>query len=260
MTFENRYGRVRRHFPVLAYLLTLGLVACGSPAKVGLPDEEAMAERDLRRIDLSELPVPVTRIVSGDTLRVLRQSPTPISKSEPTMFLVRPDGKFAYPNVGLVQAVGRTPEQVANEITEKLSGIYRYPLVAVNIANGSGNRVFVGGAVAKPTNIDVSAPTSLEQAILDAGGLQAAADGEHVALLRIGEDNLYQVYFIDYARLLDDPSRQRRLLLQRGDVVFAPKSDLGNAIEVVDLYFRQLIPFSKSVGLGLSYFSYGYIQ
>lgn len=260
MTFENRYGLVSRYFPVLAFLLILDLVACGSPAKVGLPDEAAMAERDLRRIDLSELPVPVTRIVSGDTLRIARQTATSNPKSDPTVFVVRPDGNFSYPNVGLVKAAGHTPEQVAREITEKLGEIYRYPMVAVNIVSGSGNRVFVGGAVAKPTNIDVSAPTSLEQAILDAGGLQAAADGEHVALLRIGEDNLYQVYFIDFGRLLDDPARRQRLMLQRGDVVFAPKSDLGNAIEVVDLYFRQLIPFSKSVGLGLSYFSYGYIQ
>ena len=43
------------------------------------------------------------------------------------------------------------------------------------------------------------------------------------------------------------------MLLQRGDVVFVPKSSVGNGIEWVDLYLNQLIPFSKSIGVGLTY-------
>lgn len=46
---------------------------------------------------------------------------------------------------------------------------------------------------------------------------------------------------------------QAPVLLQRGDVVFVPKSSVGNGIEWVDLYLNQLIPFTKSIGIGASY-------
>jgi hypothetical protein len=35
--------------------------------------------------------------------------------------------------------------------------------------------------------------------------------------------------------------------------VFVPKSGVGNKIDGVNLYFNQLIPFSKSLGFGVNY-------
>jgi polysaccharide biosynthesis/export protein PslD len=41
--------------------------------------------------------------------------------------------------------------------------------------------------------------------------------------------------------------------LQRGDVVFVPKSNVGERIQGVDTYMNQLIPFTKSIGVGYNY-------
>ena len=46
---------------------------------------------------------------------------------------------------------------------------------------------------------------------------------------------------------------RQAVALQRGDVVFVPKSGVGNRIEGVDLYLNQLIPFVKSIGIGANY-------
>lgn len=249
--------------PYLSLILAgicITLIGCSSPASILLPDDDVLAERDILRFDVSELPSLVTRVASGDTLHIVREKQKKVQKNNITQFVVRPDGKISFPQVGVIQASGFTPEQIADEITKKLASIYRYPKVAVNIVSSPGNRIYVGGEVVKPTSIDLTSPISLEQAVLGAGGMQSTADGSHVALLRIGEEGLYQIYFMDYGQLLTPSIERPAIMLQRGDVVFVPKSELGNAIEVVDLYLRQLIPFSKSVGLGISYLSYGVIN
>ncbi|MCX7207035.1 MAG: polysaccharide export protein [Proteobacteria bacterium] len=229
------------------------LSACSTPSSLLLPEQSVLDERRIELHDISQLPPPVTRIMNGDTLRIVRDAQTPAEKDEMVLFFVRPDGTFSYPFVGLLHAAQRSPEEVATEISDKLAAVYRYPKVTVNIAIAPGNRVFVGGAVRNPSAFELTAAASIEQAIIGAGGILPTADSEHIALLRMDATGLYQVYFTDFSQFLLAKSQRRGVMLQRGDIVFVPKSALGNAIEGVDLYFNQLIPFSKGIGIGFSY-------
>ena len=102
-----------------------------------------------------------------------------------------------------------------------------------------------------PSVYELNSAVSIEQAIIAAGGVLPVADSQHIALLRMGRDGLYQVYFTDFSQFLQAP--QHAVILQRGDIVFVPKSALGNAIEGVDLYLNQLLPFSKGIGIGFTY-------
>lgn len=233
------------------FALLLGLSACSTPSSLLLPEQSELDKRRIELHDISKLPPPVTRIMNGDTLRIVRDAQTPAEKDEMVLFFVRPDGSFSFPFVGLVQAVQRTPEEVAAEISQKLAAVYRYPKVTVNIAIAPGNRVFVGGAVRNPSVYELNSAVSIEQAIIAAGGVLPVADSQHIALLRMGRDGLYQVYFTDFSQFLQAP--QHAVILQRGDIVFVPKSALGNAIEGVDLYLNQLLPFSKGIGIGFTY-------
>ncbi|AZN35632.1 polysaccharide biosynthesis/export family protein [Iodobacter ciconiae] len=234
-------------------VLLFCLSACSTPSSILLPEQSVLDERRIDIHDISQLPPPVTRIMNGDTLRIVRDAQTPAEKDEMVLFFVRPDGTFSYPFVGVIQATRRSPEEVAQEISEKLTAVYRYPKVTVNIAIAPGNRVFVGGAVRNPSAFDLTAAASIEQAIIGAGGVLPVADSEHIALLRMDDMGLYQVYFTNFSQFLQAGSKRRGVMLQRGDIVFVPKSTLGNAIEGVDLYFNQLIPFSKGIGIGFSY-------
>ncbi|MEJ2795484.1 polysaccharide biosynthesis/export family protein [Iodobacter sp. LRB] len=234
-------------------LLIFCLSACSTPSSLLLPEQSVLDERRIELHDISQLPAPMTRIMNGDTLRIVRDAQTPAEKDEMVLFFVRPDGSFSYPFVGLIQAAQRSPEEVAEEISGKLAAIYRYPKVTVNIAIAPGNRVFVGGAVRNPSAFELTAAASIEQAIIGAGGVLPTADSEHIALLRMDAAGLYQVYFTDFSQFLQAKPQRRGVMLQRGDIVFVPKSALGNAIEGVDLYFNQLIPFSKGIGIGFSY-------
>jgi len=232
-------------------LLWLG--GCANPSTVEKPSFQDMDKRRIEVADISQLPPPVTRVITGDTLRIVRDAQSPAEKDEMTLFFVRADGTFAFPNIGTVHAAGRTPEEIGEEITGKLASLYRYPAVTVNIALAPGNRIFVGGAVRNPSAYDLTAAVTVEQAIIGAGGMLPYADSRHIALLRMDSKGLYSVYFTELQHMLNPNVERKAVMLQRGDVVFVPKSAIGNAIEWVDLYLNQLLPFSKGIGVGFNY-------
>lgn len=220
--------------------------------------------RYLQPEDIARMAKQPTRIYPGDVLRIMRDAQDAsldlrnlVEDSQTQLYTVRSDGSFSYRFVGRVDAAGKTPDEVAAFITAKLEPHYRQPGVTVNIATSPSSRVVIGGAVRAPGTIDINAVASLEQGLFAVGGLMPSADPTHVALLRMDEQQRYQLYFIDMSKLLEQvPGGTTTLAFQRGDLLFVPKSVAGNAGDGVDVYINQLLPFSRSVGLGYS-FTYG---
>ncbi|MDE1194755.1 sugar ABC transporter substrate-binding protein [Pseudomonas sp. Bc-h] len=239
------------------------LCACNTPARIGLPESPEIQAAQAAGRALAGKPLPPERIHAGDTLRIVRNTGEAPSISaftansiyELTLFPVLNDGTFSYPYIGSVKAAGLTVPQLTQVLEDKLAPVYRETALTINISQAPSNMVFVGGAVRNPANLPVAVVTNLEQALVGAGGINADADARLVALLRQGDDGLYKTYFFDYSKLLYAGSGgpTAPVLLQRGDVVFVPKSSVGNKIDGVNLYFNQLIPFSKSLGFGVNY-------
>ncbi|WP_447649981.1 polysaccharide biosynthesis/export family protein [Pseudomonas abietaniphila] len=239
------------------------LCACNTPARIGLPESPEIQAAQAAGHALAGKPLPPERIHAGDTLRIVRNTGEAPSISaftansiyELTLFPVLNDGTFSYPYIGSVKAAGLTVPQLTQVLEDKLAPVYRETALTINISQAPSNMVFVGGAVRNPANLPVAVVTNLEQALVGAGGINADADARLVALLRQGDDGLYKTYFFDYSKLLYAGSGgpTAPVLLQRGDVVFVPKSSVGNKIDGVNLYFNQLIPFSKSLGFGVNY-------
>jgi protein involved in polysaccharide export with SLBB domain len=239
------------------------LCACNTPARIGLPESPEIQAAQAAGRALAGKPLPAERIHAGDTLRIVRNTGEAPSISaftansiyELTLFPVLNDGTFSYPYIGSVKAAGLTVPQLTQVLEDKLAPVYRETALTINISQAPSNMVFVGGAVRNPANLPVAVVTNLEQALVGAGGINADADARLVALLRQGDDGLYKTYFFDYSKLLYAGSGgpTAPVLLQRGDVVFVPKSSVGNKIDGVNLYFNQLIPFSKSLGFGVNY-------
>lgn len=228
------------------------LAGCSTPARVHLPDNEALKLRHKEIYQLSDLPPARVLVQVGDTLRIVRNAEEPAEKDDMTLFTVRPDGYFSMPYAGLIKADGRTPESVSDEVTTKLSKIYREPTVTVNIAIAPSNRVFIGGAVPNPALFDLVGHATVEQALLSSGGVLPSADSDNIALLRPGEDGKYKLYFFSLATMLETPDRPM-VKLQRGDIIYVPQSGIGSAVEAVDMYFTRLIPINKGIGVGFNY-------
>lgn len=237
---------------IISILLMATLSACSTPARVHLPEDDVVEARHKDIYQLAQLPPPVVRIQSGDTLRIVRDAQEPTEKDDMTLFVVRPDGYFSMPFVGLIKADGRTAEDVAREVTHKLSNIYRRPNATVNIAIAPSNKVFIGGAVPNAAFFDLVGHATLEQVLLASGGVLPSADSDNIALLRAGSDGKYKRYFFSLATLLQDKDRPM-ITMQRGDLIYVPQSGIGSAVEAVDMYFTRLIPINKGIGVGLNY-------
>src|SRR5690606_25119530 len=105
---------------------------------------------------------------------------------------VRPDGKISVPLVGDVQAGGRTPQEVADDIEQKLALYVRDPQVAVILTELRSHeylsRVRVTGAVRDPVSIPYRPGMTVLDAVLAAGGVTEFAAKDRATLHRRGDD------------------------------------------------------------------------
>lgn len=247
---------------LLTFVLAVcSLCACTPMSVLETPDDTTLNVATLSTAQLAAMPKAPTRIRAGDTLRIVRDAQDSASldlrnlveDSQTQIYVVRPDGTFSFRYAGTVEAAGKTPEELAAMLRSKLDAYYREPGVTVNIVSSPTSKVVIGGAVRNPLTIDLNAVANLEQAMFAAGGLTVSADPSRVALLRLDDKDRYQVYFVNFSNVLQPAGDGRTsIALQRGDIVFVPKSTAGAKADGVDLYFNQLLPFSRSVGVGLN--------
>ncbi|MGH6647872.1 polysaccharide biosynthesis/export family protein [Aquabacterium sp.] len=245
-------------------LLSLCLAACSPLGNLQTSHGSVVNARQLNDSEIARMAKLPTRIYPGDTLRIVRDSQDAVSldlrnlveDSQAQIYVVRSDGSFSYRYAGRVEAAGKTPDEVAQLMRSRLEVYYREPGVTVNIVSSPSSKVVIGGSVNAPGPLDMSAVATLEQGIFAAGGFTPTADTRYVALLRLDEQSRYQLYFLDFTRLLlpEDPAAGRpTLAFQRGDVLFVPKSAVGRMGDGVDAYINQLLPFTRSMGLSYSW-------
>jgi polysaccharide biosynthesis/export protein VpsN len=138
------------------------------------------------RVDNSrvKLPAPVqsTTLGPGDlfTLEVVGE------KDLPREFQVASDGTVDFPYVHRLQVEGLEPQELARTVRERLieKRILTDPSVVVSVKEYNSKRVTVLGEVRKPGSFPLTTGMTLVQAISDAGGLSAIANGDRVNLTR----------------------------------------------------------------------------
>lgn len=213
----------------------------------GLPEERAPAAP--RPVDaIPAVPEPgdhdAYRLGVGDEVQVLVLGHPDFSRT----VIVRPDGAITAPGAGMVHALGRSPEEVAAEIEERLKAILRHPRVDLLVASFGEHRVFVMGEVEIPGGHPYHKGMSAMQAIAKAGGiLSTGKSGSVVVLRRTGPDEAH-FFQLSLGEMLKGPDRGEDMVLMPYDIVFVPKTFIANVNVFVDQYMRQMIaPFSLYV-------------
>ncbi|HEX7158547.1 MAG TPA: polysaccharide biosynthesis/export family protein [Edaphobacter sp.] len=133
---------------------------------------------------------------------------------------VRPDGMISLVLLGDVPAAGKTPMQLASEITTGLKKYITDPNVSVTVTGVGSHRVFMVGEVGHVGPIGLTAGMSPLQAIAAAGGLNAFANTKRIYILR-GEQGKQQKIPFDYKGALKGTSKQN-ITLQPGDTIVVP--------------------------------------
>ena len=134
-------------------------------------------------------------------------------------FRVQSDGTINYPFVGAVSARGRPPEQIRDDLTQRLSTFIPDPQIDVRVAAFNSQGVVVSGEVESPNRQPLTTvPLTLIEAINAAGGATDDADLREVTVQRNG-----RVYAVDVQGFLRAGIVQNNPILRNGDVVSVPR-------------------------------------
>jgi len=139
---------------------------------------------------------------------------------------VRPDGRISVPLAGEILAGGRTPIEVAQTITQKLSKYIRDPIVTVILSELRSHeylsRIRITGAVRTPVSINFRQGMTVLDVVLAAGGLNEFASANNTKLFRKIDGKLEHIN-IDLADILFEGNMSTNINMQPGDILSVPE-------------------------------------
>lgn len=139
---------------------------------------------------------------------------------------VRPDGMISVPLVGDVLAGGKTPEDVAKAITEKMAVYIRDPHVAVIVTELHSHeylsRVRITGAVRTPRTMPYRQGMTVLDAVLEAGGVNEFAAPARTKLYRKAKNRAITLD-VELDAILSSGDLNTNALLAPGDVITVPE-------------------------------------
>ena len=136
---------------------------------------------------------------------------------------VSPRGLINFPLIGNVRAEGRTVDEVEADVTERLAKDYiQDPHVTVSVWEYLSQWVNVIGEVAHPGRYYMTGPTSLIDAISQAGGLVPTAGGEILITRRpeeVDPASAGEVFRVEIKALFSTDGARLNQRLRPGDIV-----------------------------------------
>lgn len=147
---------------------------------------------------------------------------------------VSPRGSVNFPLIGTVSADGRSVDEVALDIKERLAKDYlQDPQVVVSVWEYLSQWVNVMGEVAQPGRFYMTGPMSLIDALSQAGGLTPAA-GTEILITRRAEEvdpaSAGEVFRVDVKALLGADGARLNHRLRNGDTVNIPGRAAAEAL------------------------------
>lgn len=161
-------------------------------------------------------------------------------REKPDILFVDEKGNINVPLIGSVQALGKTPKSLAQEIHALLLvDFYYQATVHISLHKDSNSRgqVFVLGQVQKqgPLDIPKGEVLTVSKAILRAGGFTYVSDPTRVSLIRRDPANPEQELRmeINVSEILDTGRLDKDKTLQPGDLIFiAQRGDSSGTFTV----------------------------
>jgi polysaccharide biosynthesis/export protein len=135
---------------------------------------------------------------------------------------VRSDGKITLPLVGELQASAKTPKQLEDEISSKLSGYIADPAVTVIVQEIRSQRFNILGQVAHPGSYVIGNTTTVLDAIALGGGYRDFAKQKSIYILRRNPDGTQTRLVCNYKEVIKGRHPEQNIKLQPGDTVIVP--------------------------------------
>ena len=164
-----------RYSPVIvSRILNLGLMAaalfalggCGMQAHPPLPEQAAAP--------------PHVTLAPGDSIRLSFSGAPELNQSQK----IRSDGKLTLPHVGEVQAAGKSIPQLRQELIALYQSQLTNSDIVVTLESGVA-LVYIQGSVGRPGKFIFDRPTTILQALTEAGGINQFGNSRRVQVIRL---------------------------------------------------------------------------
>ena len=186
-------------FPILAMLI---LGSCQSPLPP-LPNPPG--------------PHTAVRLSPGDVLKLSFAEESDLDQAQK----IRRDGKISLPFLGEVTAAGRRVIDLQRELVRRYDEYLDNPEVLVTLENGVAT-VIVSGFANRPGSITFDRPTTVYQAIMQAGGVSDYGSASNIHLTRI-IDGVQRTETINLRPSIRGKPTQPKYV-QDGDVIYISRS------------------------------------
>jgi polysaccharide export outer membrane protein len=135
---------------------------------------------------------------------------------------VRSDGKISLPLIGEIQAAGRTPVQLEQDIAASLKSFITDPQVTVIVQQINSQKFNILGRVAKPGSYSLSAAVTVLDAIAAAGGFQDFAKQKDVYILRKDPNGTQSRIPFNYKDVIRGKHPEENINLKPNDTIVVP--------------------------------------
>ena len=165
----------------------------------------------------SRNPVVEYRIGAGDVLQLFVWKEPDLTRE----ITVRFDGKVTVPLLGDLEAVGRTPQGLSDEISASLARFLAAPQVTLGVLHANSARFHVLGQVAKPGDFPLTRRTTILQALALAGGFKEFAKTDSILIIRQEGEGETALPF-NYKKIEGGRDLSQDTVLRPGDTILVP--------------------------------------
>jgi len=130
--------------------------------------------------------------------------------------IVRPDGKITLGLINDIVAAGLTPMQLGTQIGDRLkeAGILKAPQITVSVVAINSKKFQILGEIGKPGSYSVIQPTTVLEALVNAGGFNAFANKKNIIIQR-GKDR----FKFNYNEVIKGKNTKQNILVQPKDLI-----------------------------------------
>ncbi len=160
-----------------------------------------------------------TFVIGNDDVLAINVWKEPdISRSIP----VRSDGKISLPLVGEVQAAGRTPLKLEQDIAARLKNYIGEPEVTVIVQQINSQKFNILGQVSRPGSYPIANAATVLDAIALAGGFRDFAKQKGIYILRQNPDGTQTRLPFNYKDVVKGKNTAQNIKLLPRDTIVVP--------------------------------------
>ena len=201
----------------LLNIVSVGILILLAMTSIGYPqaDKEVLSRKEAQ----TEVAVDGDQYTIGpeDVLYIYVWKEDALTRTVP----VRMDGKISLPLIDEIQAVGLTPLQLKEALTQRLKEFVENPNVSVIVMEANSFKVYVSGQVKTPGVIRLRSETTILQLMSMVGGFTDWANQKKILIIR-NENGKEKRITVNYKKIVKGQDPSANIILKSGDSIIVP--------------------------------------